>query len=419
MMLADMTLADEKKTQDWGDDKIAEAESLAAEALRAAEEAKRAAERLAEVRASLKILNGNKPKPVKAPTPETPVSKIVPTTTPVSKEETPTKEEVEAETEKVDPEPEATPEEPAPRSTTPVSILKSPSYAKSETKEVRYAPDTVIQNEEAPTPEEEEFDLIVQMFDAVGIDKICGLNSSEAGVRISQQKPFPKVTAAAMAAYAAVMASVNAEKAASVNEEKTENEATEKTSDTEKTEQPNGEVKFAPLVPPMMAAIAAAAASLASPKIEPATQVPTTPAPVAIVADPPASAEKEMDIKETLATSGPIDPVEEKQVPVVAEEMAAESTEAKESETPTEKTQDAQPQKTTALSPVKQQILIRRRQHHLISKADPFGGEHDGMDFLPCGSGDACGVTAFPDIDDSSIVHQGPPSNPMVCGWGA
>ena len=55
-----MTLEDEKKTIEPGDDTVAEAEALAAEALRAVEAAKAASARLAEVRASINLLASNR-----------------------------------------------------------------------------------------------------------------------------------------------------------------------------------------------------------------------------------------------------------------------------------------------------------------------------------------------------------------------
>lgn len=336
MMVAEMSLADEKKTQEgeiYGASKVADAEALALAALKAAEEAKRAAERLKDLRACLAYLQDEKSVPSKN-LEEKPAIKEEP---PVVEERDETAKELVVETKPE--ETKALEPEASAATSAPTSILKSEAPAdKDETqkKEVRLSPDTIVETEEN-SPKElpvADKDLLESLLDAVGVDKACGLEFEEEAAIPNHNARY------------AVLA---------------------------------GSDPFGGSLPIRTAAARAAARS---------NQATPTRAPVAT----PEPATPTVEPVES-----PLVAESEAAVPVAAEAAVAAETPVEATTTdPAEKTTAAPEEedsivekkgpKMTHLSPIKQELLRRRHQAPVLQKPDPFSGEMDGTDFMLCGA---------------------------------
>ncbi len=432
MMLADVSMiVDEKKTSDDEDERYATASALAAEALRLAEEAKRAAERLAEVRATILYLQQqNKPRPQ---SPQQPLSLDI------KVEDTLTVdvqvEEEKSECEKNDTILEAlvTPQtatSPVASIPSPVSILKT-STSKSEPKEVRYAPDTVdpvvstskkaqvLDGAQSPA---EETNLIVKFYDAVGIDKICGLEFDQ--VEIEQQAPVPNKTkrvfvAPKLAMQAdpfeagsiGVMDNVDQSDAA-IHKRKEETSPTPAISE-EKVGKPAAvtcNVKSETDITSVPAVEEAKLQTNHDVKAE-----------TKVVAGDSTTSRAKLDPPSNLVKKEISSPIAEGSVDQIADQKTSEVAESRE-EHVTEVPKDSQPVALDVpVAPVKEphhmsslmkQVLARKKAP-ILAKPDPFGGEHDDMDFIPCGSNEP----AYPQNDDDLEGNLASPR--MICGWGA
>lgn len=462
-MLAEMpTIVDEKKTSDDEDEKFATAEALAMEALRLAEEAKRAAERLAEVRATLLYLQAkNKPSKPQSLTVDVAVTEE---STPIEGDDTSSDALV------------------TPRSVTsptgsvvsPVSILKT-SASKSEPKEVRYAPDTVDPivspskktNVLQPAPSAEETDLIVKFYDAVGIDKICGLEF-DADDQQSPVSPASPATKRSVISHRLAMKADPFEAGSlrvldSVDQSEQivvdKKEVVTDVSCIAETAPVSSPVPVtAETVAPVTAVDPEAVTPIAT-KDEPL--VPPVPVPenddqiVTIVAEPEEQvvvANNTTEDKTVLEANVQVEGESESAVdaessnarakvdppssqgkkdstsasastnsPPVAEESVVESAIATPKEepvtkvaknlTPLDTTTTVESKVVNPVSPLKKQLLARKRAP-LLAKPDPFGGEHDDMDFIPCGSHEC----VAPEENDGQEQLSSPS---MLCGWGA
>ena len=457
MMFAEMpTISDEKKTPDVEDDKVAEAEYLAADALRLAEEAKRAAERLAEIKAIIHFLAKGKPK-------------------------LELKVQVEEETEKRQQEDApaggnfpATPRtlaSPENSLSSPVSIMKTVNAEKGGTKEVRYAPDTVdpAEAKKAAEASQKRFDPIVKLYDAVGIDKICGLQFDE-----EEEPPMPpkkqglsqeamqamidSKTPSESASYhqgheilspsrraflarqyamgADPFETVNLGAASSIEETDSIEETTKEVNPVSETRDPavtapvedtSKETTTSPVEETSEKTATSsveetseeAGTSTASP--EPVTEVKPVveePAPTRAKVDPPTSGKNDVAVPvavaEVLETPAAVEPTagETKEVPVV-------ETVTTPVDQPSESSPVESPPVVQSHSSYQQEQLWIRNYNYLGDKADPFSGE-DGIDCM-CGSGDAAfGATAFPDEEElAGRAASLPTSNSVFCGWGS
>lgn len=441
IMLAEMsTITDEKPFVD-DEASVATAQALASEALRLAEEAKKAAQRLAEVRATLlylKQLNSPKEQPLIVDTSiveekkeaevvvEAPVSDVAANEIHVPHEERDAAADVEEAPEVVTPiERASSPTNSVASPASPVSILKN-AASKSGPKEVRYAPDTVdpvsSPSKVAPLTEApSEDDLIVKLYDAVGIDKICGIDfSAQEGEQVSvpiKQSLVPPEVLQEVDPFEENTMSVEEE--ITVEEPKRGNTVEEPKEESTTTVTIDSQAKSEPVEEPPVPEDEVAASA---PAVEPEVEVPApVSSPTEVVAeestdqqvakvDPPTSTGEVAHAEATVPTEAVVEekqdetatPVKEPAEPKGAKPLTVDTTMTKETKV------FESPRRMT---PLMKQALARQRTP-VLSKPDPFGGEHDDMDFIPCGSGDPSCV----DGDDEDLSKLSSPR--MLCGWG-
>lgn len=358
-------ISDEKKVCDFEDDKVAEAEWLASEALRLAEESKRAAERLEEIRATIRYLTGDKPKTVEKPKPEALKTHIAP--------------EEEPETEAASPTSVVSPT----AALSPVSILKT-AASKSGPKELRFTEDTKQLLEAASKEEVEaaikavEDNIIVRLYDAVGIDKLCGLDFDDHAAL----KPNAREAMSKMAQDVGIFASLSEESVTSVtlpDVRPEEISAVKRQILARKlglaTTDPFTADSLKPSSDPFEAESLNVADSADA--IEEATDKPRSNSPELAV-KPVVALKEEAPVAKTEAPVATVEAAKT-EAPVATEEIVAEQ--PKELSIQTSGSALSQ----TGMTSIKQQILLRQKIHPLLEKNDPFGGEHDDMDFMGCG----------------------------------
>lgn len=441
MMLAEISTISGAKTGIEDDATAANAEALALEALRLAEEAKKAAQRLAEVRATLnylKQLNSPKEESLKVQTTivveEKKEAEVVDEKPPVETElekevaapleastATPVVAEAAAPVAVTPIDTVSSPSNSMATPTSPVSILKNPA-SKSEPKEVRYAPDTVDpvsspsrKGQSVVTEAVAEEDLIVKLYDAVGIDKICGLDfSAPTGEKnwSATAKPSsplsPKKTLDLLVdPFAGAKLNLEKDTKVVVVEQKKEES-------TDVTSQADREPAVEPVGPHDEVTPAVAETA---PVEEPATPteevVEEATEELVTKVDPPTSTSE--DLKAEESSSSPAEPVEA--VPADEATSPVKAAEPKGAKNLTvDTTATAKPSSLESphkMTPLMKKALARQRSP-VLAKPDPFGGEHDDMDFIPCGSSD---VVVADDGEEEAAANQ--LSSPrMLCGWG-
>eukprot|EP00934_Nitzschia_sp_Nitz4_P008074 Nitzschia sp. Nitz4//scaffold76_size158648//21774//23144//NITZ4_002532-RA/size158648-processed-gene-0.230-mRNA-1//1//CDS//3329557803//8064//frame0 len=456
MMNADMSLEDEKKTPELEDVKVAEAEALAADALRAAEEARSAAAKLADLRASIQVPEQNEPQMEEAVDPVEAVAepqdeKVLDV---AANDAVFATEEVVA------------PKASEPEIWTPAESDANEADLPQQTPEVRK-------------------DIFARLFDAMGMDNLCGTSSAQVyadpmdnGIPVDFMSEadtvpvdeesvalntIPGSTPEATGEVTSVPVPVAemstpvpeepvetetslAEEASEVATPVTENaaepivmatkevieeapavseETVEESVPAEKTlpvlEEPTAEVVAEEeIVAEEACPVAGESTQESAPDVEEVTE---EAAPVAEDTPDTENSVAEEAAEMTVPVAEETSPVSSRDIPVVEQTPAA----SKEAHVVTPEPihiPSSQKEGAGELSVVKQTILLDRKRNKLLAKPDPFSGEVESLDFIACGNGDvACGApTAFPDVDDDSLVEETEvtvATSPIICGWGA